>query len=124
GPVAQAVPGIEGFAGVGDLDYVPGPKVVVEPRGIGRRDVDAAVRHISVALVAHAPRRGVHIDAVVGDAHRLGDYLDVVPGITAGRTLDLQGAGQGGPHLHRVVLLGDDMNAAARAVVVKDARNV
>src|SRR5690606_369766 len=66
-PVAEAVvAGQHPSDGVAHLDRVTAFDHVLEPCGGFGGDVDAAVRDVSAALVAHRPRRGVDVDAGPG----------------------------------------------------------
>src|SRR3982074_3401118 len=55
---------------VDHFNDVPAFGVVVEPDGVARADVEAAMAGIRVTLAADRPRRGVHKDAAVADLRR------------------------------------------------------
>src|SRR5829696_1352927 len=102
----------QGAAGVPDVDDVPVGEVVVEPLGVLRGEVDAAVRDVLLALCPDRPRRGVHELAVRGDPHRERDLLLVVL-----RVLLVGHPVGGGAHDLLRVLLGHDVRAALGQVV-------
>ncbi len=71
-PVTEAVGAGESAAdGVLDDDDVPPTLgVVVDPLGVGRAQVEAAVTGVGVALLPDRPRRRVEEDAAVGHSGR------------------------------------------------------
>src|SRR4051794_15632179 len=66
-PVPDAVGGFELHRRAVHLHDIAQLGVVVEPLAVRRRDVDAAVGHVAVALGAGRPVGGVHELAAVGD---------------------------------------------------------
>src|SRR5262249_59290310 len=77
-PVPEPVGRFEIEAGVAYIDDVTRAEVVVEPDRVVGVDVDAAVRGVAVPLLAHAPRRGVHVLPRVRDVRGPLDVLRVV----------------------------------------------
>ncbi len=94
-PVAVPVGLGQHRPGTGHLDDVAAAEVLVEPAGVRRRDVQAPVRDVASALLAHRPGRGVHEDARVAQPRGV---LDV--GAVAARGVDRHPVGRG---VHRVV---------------------
>src|SRR5581483_11321881 len=98
--------------GAGDVDDVARHGEVVEPRGVGRAEVDAPVGDVAVPLGTDRPRRRVHVLAAVGD----GDvpvhvFLVAVGGVH--RDPDRRGV-----HDDVVRLVEGDVDAAHRRVLV------